>query len=61
MCVIKIKNIHLLQMNNCDSLFQHMCTTEGKTNRCLKCGYVYCDYHFKINNSLFSSGGHVCK
>ena len=48
-------------MNNCDSLFQNMCTTEGKTNRCLECGYVYCDYHFKINNSLFSYGGHVCK
>ena len=48
-------------MNNCDSLFQTMCTTEGKANRCLECGYIYCDYHFKINNNLFSYGGHVCK
>ena len=44
----------------CASLHKHMCSSNGIIKTCEHCKESYCAYHFNVNNSMFSPGGHIC-
>jgi len=44
----------------CASLHKHMCSSNGIMKKCEHCKYSYCSYHYNVNNSMFSAGGHMC-